>query len=296
MDGVIAINYTYVPPEYRTDNESLIQTVHGQRNYSYVCEQWRTQFDIRRTYMDSVQLIDSSFTYLSRIPYWPITDHGWSFNSDLYFGPNFTIPSSDQVGYAIHQTMYDLLKGQIGSDPWGQPLTDYHLGGTKLVEESVWPPRDGIQKPKENLASLVEELSRNVTLSLFSIKNLVYNQAEPDTEATMLPYELVFHYNKLALWLTYGISLLASLVAFLAGAVSFVINGLSMETFLTILTTTRGQHLDDLAAGSCLGAQPMSTETTEGESEVRGGLSYGTVFQFYFLFVCADKADEGGDI
>jgi hypothetical protein len=271
QDGVLTVDYVFTPLQDRA-NETNQGDIKSYNKYAYRCEQWRTAYAIRRTYQDSIQTINYNFTYLSRIPYWPVMHHGQqdfqqatsydyvpppTFDPAAYFG-NLTLPISDNVGYAIHQTLYSMLRGKIYVNAHGDPITTTRIGGTQLVETTVWPPKDGIQKPKENFGPLLEELSRNVTLSLFSIDNLVYAQVESPVFAVESPYQLVFHYNRLGLWLTYGIAIAVGIAAALVGIVSFVANGVSMDTgFLTILSTTRGRRIDEITEGCSLGAQPL---------------------------------------
>jgi hypothetical protein len=152
----------------------------------------------------------------------------------------------------------------IGITARGLPSDTSGLAGTKLVEDIPFPPQDSIRKPRENLSALIEELHSNVTLSLFSLNNLVYLEPVPGTPVTTIGYVNVFHYNLFSMVLTYGIALALGLFALLVGAQSYLANGVGMGLgFLSILVTTRNPRLDDLACGSCLGAEPMPGELTK---------------------------------
>jgi hypothetical protein len=62
MSGTIWILYTYLPEEYRNDDQYIYQFSEVWQNYSYRCEQWEAQYDIRRTWVNSKQTIDSYYT------------------------------------------------------------------------------------------------------------------------------------------------------------------------------------------------------------------------------------------
>ncbi|KAH0543428.1 hypothetical protein FGG08_002286 [Glutinoglossum americanum] len=264
MDGVIWVFHRYLPSEYRAGyNFTSITnpTIPGSawQNYTFRCTQWDTRFDIRRTYFDSEQRIEGqSYQFISG-----------------YVGT-----PTQWASYAIHQTLYSILKGRIGVTARGNPENTAGLEGTKLVEDTPFPVEAGIRRPLPNLRELIQELSTNVTLSLLSIDGLIYQQPQPDTAVTRTSYANVFHYNKRALLLTYGIACLAGLVALAIGLQSYYSNGVSMGSgFLAILATTRNRRLDELAGGACLGADPMPEELRKvkvrfgdlGEGGVVGG-------------------------
>jgi hypothetical protein len=144
----------------------------------------------------------------------------------------------------------------------GRPSNMANLEGTKLVEQRPYPAEDLtgtlIRKPLQNLRTLFEELHRNTTLGLFSIRGLVYLEPQPSTIAKTFSYNNTFTYNQRALLLTYGIAAILGLLAVIIGLKTLFNNGVSMKAgFLTFMATTRNQTLDELAKGACLGGEPV---------------------------------------
>jgi hypothetical protein len=188
---------------------------------------------------------------LKPIKYGPVT-YSYLF-SDGYTGNSSYWPS-----YAIHDTLYSILAGEIGVDAVGNAMNTAQLEGTKLVEEIPFPLADKIRQPRQNLRQLIEELHINVTLSLLSVNNLPYFEPALASDVIQTGYAATFRYNRRALLLTYGIAIALGLLAVLIGLKSLFDNGVSMKSgFLSILATTRNPTLDELAHGACLGADPM---------------------------------------
>jgi hypothetical protein len=135
----------------------------------------------------------------------------------------------------------------------------------------------------------VEELHTNVTISLLAMDSLVYFTPVTAPDAEMTIYQNVFHYDKKALLLTYGLALLLGLLALVLGMKSLFQNGVSTDLgFLSILLTTRNKALDDLAWGACLGADPIP-ERLKSTS-----VKFGAISNEPFLHQNTDLIDKSG--
>ncbi|KAL6808083.1 hypothetical protein J3E69DRAFT_378565 [Trichoderma sp. SZMC 28015] len=107
----------------------------------------------------------------------------------------------------------------------------------------------------KTVGELIEELSRNITLSLFSLDQmLMYN----DTMVRISSDINVYSYNRRVLIITYSVVFLGTLIALLIGSAAYVKNGVSHQlSFSAFMSTTRNYRLDDLIAGSSMGAMPL---------------------------------------
>ncbi|KAH7076758.1 hypothetical protein BKA63DRAFT_565135 [Paraphoma chrysanthemicola] len=108
------------------------------------------------------------------------------------------------------------------------------------------------------LADMIEELSRNQTLSLFSSDRLwlPQNATNLTTVTQSLSYT-VYEYHPRNLLMTYGIAILFSAFGVALGLRAVWLNGTCHDTsFSSIMCTTRNHYLDDITLGYSLGAAP----------------------------------------
>jgi hypothetical protein len=129
------------------------------------------------------------YRFLQPIKYGPVI-YPFLF-TDGYAGNVSHWPS-----YAIHDTLYSVLAGEIGFDAVLNPMNTAQLEGTKLVEDVPFPLAEKIRQPRQNLRRLVEELHINVTLSLLSVSNLPYLQPELASDVIRMGYTGTFRYNR----------------------------------------------------------------------------------------------------
>jgi hypothetical protein len=127
------------------------------------------------------------------------------------------------------------------------------------------------------LATLVEELSVNVSLGLLSVNGLVQLQAQQNVPVVASSTQIVFQYNKRALLTTYGVAILAGTMALIIGSLALYENGVAMSGgFLAVLRTTRDVTLDDVVPIGDRGADPVPQELENvcikfGDSRRQGG-------------------------
>ncbi|KAF3076700.1 hypothetical protein CFAM422_001044 [Trichoderma lentiforme] len=107
----------------------------------------------------------------------------------------------------------------------------------------------------KTVGELIEELSRNITLSVFSLDQmLMYN----DTMVRISSDVNVYSYNRRVLIITYAVVFLGTLIALLIGGAAYFKNGVSHQlSFSAFMSTTRNYRLDELTAGSSMGAMPL---------------------------------------
>ncbi|EON69439.1 hypothetical protein W97_08699 [Coniosporium apollinis CBS 100218] len=120
-----------------------------------------------------------------------------------------------------------------------------------------------------SLARAVEELSRNITYSLFTVPDVV---EERPIHANIRSARNEYSYRSRYLLLSYGIGILFTISGIAIGGFAYHSNGYSASTsFSTILLTTRkNPNLDELSEGQCLGKQPLAEEI--GRIKLRFGV------------------------
>ncbi|ATY67313.1 hypothetical protein A9K55_000361 [Cordyceps militaris] len=128
-------------------------------------------------------------------------------------------------------------------------------------------PKDAALTRNSSLGDLVEELSRNITLSLFSSTRLWANKTDwYDTMVTFDRSINIYRYNAQNLWIAYGVAIGVTLVSIGVGFLALFSNGVSHGiNFSNILATTRNSSLDELFVGSSLGALPVSKDVLDAK-------------------------------
>ncbi|KAK2616877.1 hypothetical protein QQS21_000255 [Conoideocrella luteorostrata] len=122
------------------------------------------------------------------------------------------------------------------------------------------PSQDQALSRNMSLGKLIEELSRNQTLSLFSDSRF-WSQDGARVAVDQSLTITRWHYQSRNLWLAYGLAISAATVGALLGLRALHLNGVAYDTsFSTTLLTTRNITLDQLALGSSLGAQPVNED------------------------------------
>lgn len=119
-------------------------------------------------------------------------------------------------------------------------------------------PNEAVSSPSYNksLASAIEELFQNMTLSLFSDPRFLRDSEEP-VNVTRSYTRNTYSYSQRNLLMSYGIALFLALLASIAGCLAIFLNGASYtHKFSTVLRTTTG--LEELVAkNDRTGADPL---------------------------------------
>jgi hypothetical protein len=115
------------------------------------------------------------------------------------------------------------------------------------------------------MGQLIEELSRNLTLSLFSTDKTL-SPLGFDTTVNVAVSANFYAYNAVNLLAAYAVAIVASLLCVCVGLRALVVNGVSHGTsFSSIMCSTRNKTLDELTKGYSLAALPLdkSIKNTE---------------------------------
>lgn len=133
-------------------------------------------------------------------------------------------------------------------------ITESDISQTLLID-----PGNGFPISPD-VPGTIEAGFQNIYLSLLS-DTLQYSQIFVDVPCQTTLHVMVWKYDPLYLAVSYCIAVGLTLAAVGVGLHAIAANGYVAQTnFSTFLTTTRNPDLDGVAAGSCLGAWPMSRE------------------------------------
>jgi hypothetical protein len=150
------------------------------------------------------------------------------------------------------------------------------------------PQEDWMAAENRTFPQMIEELSRNQTLSLFSSDKLWLPMEDTNlTQVVHNTIETVYGYRPYNLSLSYGIAIALSFISVLLGLYALWLNGVSHDnSFSSIMASTRNTYLDELTLGHSLGATPMSKEILrtrlrfgelgEGMEKMRPRAGFGT--------------------
>ncbi|PKK42204.1 hypothetical protein CI102_14753 [Trichoderma harzianum] len=154
---------------------------------------------------------------------------------------------------------FNFLQGAV-SDISTSLQTEVESSGSEL-----WNGVSVQQPPNSTLpmASVIEEMFKNATISLMSSPLLQPNYsspyAPPGTSVTVTPYIIIYSYAAVTLWLAYGIAIGLTMLGIICGLVSVERNNGSYTTkFSTIL---RVAHCISLSI-------PVQPEDTGGKDPV----------------------------
>lgn len=119
-----------------------------------------------------------------------------------------------------------------------------------------------------NLMEAIEELSRNITLSLLTSDEL---SRKTTVDVTLGKSVNQYSYNWQNLALAYGVGIFVALLGVVIGGFSCITNGYSASmSFSSIIFTTRNPDLDRLSEGRCLPTLPLGKKL--GKTKLRYGL------------------------
>ncbi|XP_014560764.1 hypothetical protein COCVIDRAFT_23142 [Bipolaris victoriae FI3] len=165
-------------------------------------------------------------------------------------GPQAHQDDSGSSGLSTYQTrvMSTALIGFVS--------TAFSAGVGRLLHDL--PQEDRDLAANRTLGGMIEELSRNQTLSLFSSNRLWLPQnATNTTLVTHSTFTTIYEYRSRNLIMTYAIAIACSAFGVLLGLRALWLNGICHETsFSSIMSTTRNKYLDDLTLGYSLGSAP----------------------------------------
>lgn len=133
-------------------------------------------------------------------------------------------------------------------------MTESDISQTLLIDPGTGFPIS------PNVPGTIEAGFQTIYLSLVS-DTLQYSQVTVDLPCHTSLHVMVWNYDPLYLAVSYFIAVGLTIIAVGVGLHAIAANGYVAQTnFSTFLTTTRNPDLDGVAAGSCLGAWPMSRD------------------------------------
>jgi hypothetical protein len=237
----------------------------GQDGSNYTCNTWNTSYTVDFSFQDDVQTAEiREFERLHVL------------NIDLRKGAVDNYSPGELQSWVMYRALADALVAEVG---WGS--TGSLLGDDSSIIKSAlaacpemlgsWKHDLWLDSPLCRAGSIpgaIEDLSRNVTLSILSSALLANETA---AEVTVHNPATFYSYNWRNLVLAYAIAICVTAACLAVGLHSLVENGYSAGTsFSSILLTTRNTDLDELARGYCLGESPLADEV--GKRRLRYGL------------------------
>ena len=218
---------------------------------AFSCELYNTSFTMNVTFQNSRQMFGiQKLEYLSPVSCGPL------------FAPppinnTHQPPEGWKASYAVFAAMGDVLVGNItknrgtGFESFSPVSWDTKILQTALIGSSDFASMNITNRPNDvytgPLARGIEELSRNITLSLLSsdtfglpIKSNVLTTQQSNR----------YLFNERNFWLAYGIAIFVTAGAVVVGVVAYLKNGVSLETnFSTAMATTQSNEIQELVRG-----------------------------------------------
>lgn len=175
--------------------------------------------------------------------------------------------------WALFDTLVDILAGDVST---GISHFNYSMDGvqyyksaqemritqTKVLSTSLASPKSTTNNMKTvaNLAPAIEVMVQNMVVSLLSDRTLIY-ATNITTTCRSTEFRNIYTYNWEKLVGVYSVGVFMALAICMLGFVALAKNGVvSDDSFSTFLLTTRNPTLDRLAAGACLGGEPLPRE------------------------------------
>lgn len=140
------------------------------------------------------------------------------------------------------------------------------IGG---IVASAIPPVEKALTRGLTMGQLIEELSRNLTLNLFSTDR-TWSPQGANATVNIVENANIYAYNAENLAISYGRAIGATVIAVVIGVSALLVNGVSHgRSFSSIMCSTRDKALDDLTVGYSLAVEPL------GEEVLATGLQFG---------------------
>lgn len=192
-----------------------------------------------------------------------------------YVSHEFKEPLNTKVTGLMFKALSTILNGFFGVFTGGGAGGGYFSGKSmipdtallELLQQNFPELRNTVpqeawmsQRTNTTLAAIVEELSRNQTLSLFSNERLWETDEAKKAEVPVRYFNFysVYEYTPRNLWVAYGTAIACSFAAVLLGLRALWVNGVCHDnSFSAVMAATRSRYLDRLTWGHSLGATPM---------------------------------------
>ena len=232
---------------------------------AFYCEDWNTKYSLQVNYVNSQQsVIIEDLEYLNEVSM--SSTARLNAYTDLGTGKVYTPTlASYMTLVALYLPITDLMTGWDSQTTWLFNMSQ--KSSLPLMPRLTTRERDGNYIPVWNLPSLIEEMSRNLSISLLAEPGLVYATNETTT-CHKTTAGNVWHYEPMPLITAYSIGVGATIIALVIGGIALLSNEQAHDmSFSAILRTTRSLTLDTVVEGAENGALPVPK--TLGQSRLK---------------------------
>ncbi|KAH8591054.1 hypothetical protein B0O99DRAFT_633526 [Bisporella sp. PMI_857] len=236
-----------------------------ETNYFY-CQDWNTSYQLAIEYTNNqLSIKGTTFRYLNEVKIPGILETGISSGQG-------TIPITYPEGQdrmqtyayaALFRSLGSLLLGNIQRQPHGKPV--YSTSITLIPGLVVFD--SDTYTPISDLFIGVEELSRNLTISLLSNPNII-GSINSTVDCTTQFYRTAWEYDYRILMWPYIAAIVICIACLGIGCQALLMNEVAYDiSFSTIMRTTRGQVIDSLVNRGEGGELPVPAGI--GEAKLR---------------------------
>jgi hypothetical protein len=232
---------------------------------AFYCEDWNTKYSLQVNYVNNQQsVIIEDLEYLNEVSMssTAIISAYMDLGTEKVYTPTM---ASYMTLVALYLPITDLMTGWDSQTTWlfGMP----QKSSLALMPRLTTRERDGNYIPVWNLPSLIEEMSRNLSISLLAEPGLMYATNETAT-CHKTTAGNVWHYEPMPLITAYSIGVGATIIALVIGGIALLSNEQAHDmSFSAILRTTRSLTLDTVVEGAENGALPVPK--TLGQSRLK---------------------------
>lgn len=232
---------------------------------AFYCEDWNTKYSLQVNYVNNQQsVIIEDLEYLNEVSM--SSTARINAYTDLGTGKVYTPTlASYMTLVALYLPITDLMTGWDSQTTWLFNMSQ--KSSLPLMPRLTTRERDGNYIPVWNLPSLIEEMSRNLSISLLAEPGFMYatNEATTCHKTTV---GNVWHYEPMPLITAYSIGVGATIIALVIGGIALLSNEQAHDmSFSAILRTTRSLTLDTVVEGAENGALPVPK--TLGQSRLK---------------------------
>lgn len=248
------------------------------------CTLYNATYTTNISYINNTQYVHNNLELL----------HSITVQSQLDKAPNTSIPTGSIQSinlWSLHEYLCLVLTGWIGTTKIdGKDTLQIASMVSTWAGVANWSSNN-ITFP-DNLASKVQDLMVNFTISLIDLRNYPIESSvmrelnfssQPIIQtlvpATITSYPAVYAYSRVALWQIYATALGFTLICVMLGSFMLYTNGVAGEmSFSQVLVTTRNPTLDRISEGAGRGGKYITDRVQK--VKVRYGRLNGAEFGF----------------
>ncbi|CAO2653747.1 Nn.00g031580.m01.CDS01 [Neocucurbitaria sp. VM-36] len=281
--GAAIVNNTDLPTEEAAvyvgvlqPSRRLVGLVHAQETIDgkyvhlpeyFLCVPWEVTYELTFSYKDNIRHIRLDNQVFVRQIRWPRSTR-----------TGLLTLSYPETNFWAYEALADVVGQHFSGGIWLETsgtTSNTLLAYSSLVGLQISPDNpnmtvmESVPWPKFDFVSKLEEIVRNVSISLMTESSLHIR----DTVAMTCQTDTLVNrwvYNPYTLWAAYGSIMAVAALGTLAGGGAMYTNGKSSDvSFSSILCTTRNPTLDWAAVGARLGSYPLPKEF--GDMKLRFG-------------------------